>query len=89
MLIPISNDYYPASTVGDFYTRLLTGANVALGVSTVFMLVTVLLSYPYAHYLPMTLQIVAHISTILAATVLKVSYVLRCVALNGLGKEVR
>ncbi|ALM89592.1 hypothetical protein AOR13_540 [Alteromonas stellipolaris LMG 21856] len=34
-------------------------------------------------------QLLAHISTIVMAAILKVSYVMRCVAQHGLGLEVR
>ncbi|MBH0081513.1 hypothetical protein [Pseudoalteromonas sp. NZS11] len=34
-------------------------------------------------------QVSAHIGTIVIAAILKVSYVLRCVAQHGLGQEVR
>lgn len=73
----------------DFYIRLLSAANWALVLSTVSLIITVILSYPLAELLTIKLQIAAHISTIIAATILKVSYVLRCIALNSLGREVR
>jgi len=89
MFVSTVDNYSDASTPSQFYTSLLRYANCALVVSTLLMIVTILLSYPYADLLSMQLQIVAHIATIIAATVLKISYVLRCVSLNGLGKEVR
>ncbi|CAM3849130.1 MULTISPECIES: hypothetical protein [Pseudoalteromonas] len=89
MLMPASNNYYEVSVATDFYSTLLSGANIALAVSALVMIATVLLSYPLAELLSMQLQIVAHIATIIAATILKISYVLRCIALNGLGEEVR
>ena len=76
-------------TVPDFYLRLLIGANWALLLSCLSLGVTVLFSYPLANLLSIKLQIVAHISTIIAATILKTSYVLRCIALSSLGREVR
>jgi len=89
MFVPTVDNYSDVSLPSHFYTSLLSYANCALVVSALLMIVTILLSYPYADLLSMQLQIVAHISTIIAATVLKISYVLRCVSLNGLGKEVR
>lgn len=77
------------ATDTDFYLRLLIGANWALLLSCLFLGVTVLFSYPLADLLSIKLQIVAHISTIIAATILKISYVLRCIALSSLGREVR
>jgi len=72
-----------------FYIRLLSAANWALVLSTVSLVITVILSYPLAELLTIKLQISAHISTIIAATILKISYLLRCIALNSLGREVR
>jgi len=76
------------TTDPDFYLRLLIAANWALMLSALSLGVTVLFSYPLADLLTIKLQIVAHISTIIAATILKISYVLRCIALNSLGREV-
>jgi len=89
MLVSTANSFNEIPPSGGFYTTLLTYANSALVISTLLMILTILLSYPFADLLSMQLQIVAHISTIIAATVVKISYVLRCVSLNGLGKEVR
>lgn len=89
MLVSTADNYNEIPPSSDFYSTLLTYANSALVISTLLMIVTVLLSYPFADLLTLQLQIVAHISTIIAATVLKISYVLRCISLNGLGKEVR
>lgn len=89
MLIPVSNAYFEVDVAQDFYSKLLIGANLALAISAVVMVITILFSYPFAELLTMQLQIVAHITTIIAATALKISYVLRCISLNGLGKEVR
>lgn len=89
MLTPVSNNYFEINVAQNFYSKLLIGANIALALSALVMIITILFSYPFAEFLSMHLQIVAHITTIIAATVLKISYVLRCISLNGLGKEVR
>lgn len=89
MFVSTVDNQREVSSPSHFYTSLLSYANYALVISTLLMIVTILLSYPLADLLSMQLQIVAHISTIIAATVLKISYVLRCVSLNGLGREVR
>ena len=89
MLISVSNNSLEVDVAQDFYSKLLIGANTALAISALVMIITILFSYPFAELLTMQLQIVTHITTIIAATVLKISYVLRCISLNGLGKEVR
>lgn len=68
--------------------KLLGFANSALLASTVGLLATILLAYPYASALPMAGQIVAHIGTLLFATGIKISYVTRLVSLKQLGRPV-
>ncbi|KAA1149896.1 hypothetical protein EU510_18975 [Pseudoalteromonas sp. FUC4] len=71
------------------YETVLFAANTALAVSLVCITVSILISYPFAEYFSMAVQVSAHIGTIVIAAILKVSYVLRCVAQHGLGQEVR
>jgi hypothetical protein len=75
--------------LGSFFESLLFTANAVLGLSVICIVVSILISYSYAEYFSMQVQISAHISTIVVAAILKVSYVLRCVAQHGLGQEVR
>ncbi|CAM3072628.1 hypothetical protein [Pseudoalteromonas distincta] len=71
------------------YETVLFAANTALLVSLVCISASILISYPFAEYFSMAVQVSAHISTIVIAAILKVSYVLRCIAQHGLGQEVR
>ena len=75
--------------LGSLFDSLLFTANAVLGLSVICIVVSILISYLYAEYFSMQVQISAHISTIVVAAILKVSYVLRCVAQHGLGQEVR
>ncbi|GEB70556.1 hypothetical protein PC2016_0142 [Pseudoalteromonas carrageenovora] len=75
--------------LGSFFESLLFTANAVLGLSVICIVVSILISYLYAEYFSMQVQISAHMSTIVVAAILKVSYVLRCVAQHGLGQEVR
>ncbi len=75
--------------LGSFFESLLFTANAVLGLSVICIVVSILISYLYAEYFSMQVQISAHMSTIVVAAILKVSYVLRCVAHHGLGQEVR
>ncbi len=68
--------------------KLLGFANGALLASTVGLLATILLAYPFAYALPMAAQIVAHIATLIFATGIKISYVARLVSLKQLGRPV-
>lgn len=64
-------------------------ANLSLALCSVAFLVTVVICYPYAHLFSIGQQIVGHISMIFLSGFIKVSYVLRCVAQQGLGLQVR
>ncbi|AQP99631.1 hypothetical protein B0W48_07360 [Pseudoalteromonas aliena] len=83
------NNLNPQTQFISLYKTLLFAANTALVVSLVLIAVSVLISYPYAEHFSIFVQVSAHISTIVIAAILKVSYVLRCVAQQGLGQEVR
>ncbi|KPP98777.1 hypothetical protein [Marinobacter sp. HL-58] len=68
--------------------RLLGYANSALLTSTVGLLATVLLAYPFASTLPLAGQIAAHIGTLIFATGIKIAYIARLVSLKQLGRPV-
>jgi len=71
------------------FNKILTFSNGALLITFMALVVSVLISYPYAHEFSLEEQIAAHISTIVIAALLKVSYVTRCLAQYNLGLEVR
>ncbi|NOH79597.1 hypothetical protein F0231_07550 [Vibrio sp. RE86] len=71
------------------FIQLLTFSNSALVITAIAFVVSVLVSYPFADQFTLNQQVAAHISTILIAAFLKVSYVLRCLAQYNLGLEVR
>lgn len=68
--------------------KVLTFANAALLVAVLALTGTVLASYPLAHHLSMPVQIAAHIGTLLFATLVKLSYILRLISLKSLGRPV-
>lgn len=68
--------------------RWLSFSNNALGWSAVGLVVTILLAYPFAHAVPMSGQILAHIGTLLFAVGIKIAYVARLVFLSRLGRPV-
>ena len=71
------------------FQLLLKASNIALALTLVALVISVLISYPYAEQFSLASQIAAHISTIVIAAFLKVSYVTRCLAQYSLGLEVR
>lgn len=73
--------------MGDYEKWLFT-ANGALGLSMFGLLATVLLAYPLADTLHLSVQIAAHIGTLVFAVGIKVAYVARLVFLSRLGRPV-
>ncbi|RTZ14410.1 hypothetical protein EJ063_15965 [Vibrio aquaticus] len=71
------------------FKLLLNVSNCVLVLTSVVMIVSILMSYPYAEHFSLPVQVAAHISTIVIAAFLKVSYVTRCLAQYNLGIEVR
>ncbi|WP_339806818.1 hypothetical protein [uncultured Marinobacter sp.] len=65
---------------------MLKLANSLLLISLLGVAITVLLAYPMADLLSLPVQIAAHIATLLFATLLKLSYVMRLVSLKSLGR---
>jgi len=68
--------------------RLLKAANAALLATTLAMVLSVLVAYPWAESFSLGTQIVAHIGTLLFAVGIKISYVARLTALKALGLPV-
>ncbi|MCG7534245.1 hypothetical protein [Pseudoalteromonas sp. OOF1S-7] len=70
------------------YHRALPYANQCLILSLIGFVLAIMASYVFDHSLSLSTQIAAHISTIVFATLLKVSYVARCFCQYNLGLEV-
>jgi len=61
---------------------LLVAGNWGMIFGLIFTLLSVLASYTYAHWFSMSVQVFAHISTLLFATMVKFGYIMRSIALN-------
>ncbi|MHA7924819.1 MAG: hypothetical protein ACX936_06440 [Marinobacter sp.] len=70
------------------YEKWLFTANSTLGLSVLGLMVTILLAYPLAGALALSVQIAAHIGTLVFAVGIKVAYVARLVFLSRLGRPV-
>ncbi|MGR4999792.1 SMP domain-containing protein [Vibrio celticus] len=75
-------------TMTQRFQTLLSVSNFSLAITTLLMLLSIIVAYPMADHFSLPIQIVAHISTILVAALLKISYVGRCLAQYNLGLEV-
>ncbi|KZN44888.1 hypothetical protein [Pseudoalteromonas luteoviolacea] len=69
--------------------KFLSIANYSLVISVIGFGFAILASYPLATAFSLPAQITAHISSLLFATLLKISYVVRCLCQYNLGLEVR
>ncbi|EAP94475.1 MULTISPECIES: hypothetical protein [Vibrio] len=76
-------------TMTQRFQTLLSVSNFSLATTALLMLLSIIVAYPMADHFSLPIQIVAHISTILVAALLKISYVGRCLAQYNLGLEVR
>ncbi|PTO89030.1 hypothetical protein CWN98_06220 [Vibrio splendidus] len=75
-------------TMTQRFQTLLSVSNFSLATTALLMLLSIIVAYPMADHFSLPIQIVAHISTILVAALLKISYVGRCLAQYNLGLEV-
>ncbi|MDL5027118.1 hypothetical protein ACPV5I_16425 [Vibrio gigantis] len=76
-------------TMTQRFQTLLSVSNFSLAITALLMLLSIIVAYPMADHFSLPIQIMAHISTILVAALLKISYVGRCLAQYNLGLEVR
>lgn len=76
-------------TMTQRFQTLLSVSNFSLAITTLLMLLSIIIAYPMADHFSLPVQIVAHISTIIVAAFVKISYVCRCLAQYNLGMEVR
>ncbi|KMQ76113.1 hypothetical protein [Marinobacter subterrani] len=66
----------------------LIAANSGMVWSLLGLVLSIVLAYPLAHYVPMAVQVLAHVGTLLFAVGIKVSYIARLVFLSRLGRPV-
>ena len=76
-------------TMTQRFQTLLSVSNFSLAITTLLMLLSIIIAYPMADHFSLPVQIVAHISTIIVAAFINISYVGRCLAQYNLGMEVR
>jgi ABC-type maltose transport system permease subunit len=76
-------------SVADQFEVLLFVANTVLAVALAVLLATVLICYPLSYLFSFELQLAGHLSMIFSATLVKIAYVCRCIALYELHREVR
>ncbi len=71
------------------YQQLLRVSNGALALSAAALIATALICHPFSDSFSITQLVASHLCLICSATLLKISYVGRCVAQHGLKMEVR
>mgnify|MGYP007022651541 CR=1 FL=1 len=69
------------------YQKCLILGNYLMIISTIVVTSSVFITFAFDEQFSISVQIFAHIATIVFAGLLKIGYVLRCVALHGFGKR--
>jgi hypothetical protein len=69
------------------FQKCLVIGNYLMLISFLVVLSSICITFVYDESFSISSQIVAHIATIVFAALLKIGYVLRCVALHGFGKR--
>ncbi|WP_020407524.1 hypothetical protein [Hahella ganghwensis] len=67
------------------YQFVISSGNILMVLSMAIIVATIFVSYLYPENFSLGTQVVSHILMILAATGLKIGYVLRCAGRHGLG----
>lgn len=70
------------------FQKCIIAANWSMVLSIGLVICSLLMSFHFDSYLPITMQITAHIGTIVFAAIFKLAYVVRCVGVYGLGYRV-
>jgi len=71
------------------FRLLLLWSNGLLALSVLLVIAAALICYPFEQWFSMSQLIASHLSLIASATLMKISYVGRCVAQYSLKQEVR
>jgi len=82
----IANQLPEIDNALSFQKCLITG-NYLMLISFVVVLSCITITFGFDELFTIATQISAHIATIVFAGLLKIGYVLRCVALHGFGKR--
>ena len=69
------------------FQQCLVIGNYLMLVSLFIVVSSVFITFGYDQYFTISAQISAHVATIVFAGLLKIGYVLRCVALHSFGKR--
>lgn len=69
------------------YQKCLILGNSMMLLSFIVITLSITVTFVFDNYVAMSVQIFAHIATIVFAGALKLGYVLRCVALHGFGNK--
>jgi hypothetical protein len=69
------------------YQKCLIFGNYLMIFSTLIVTSSVLITFAFDEIFSIAIQISAHIATIVFAGLLKIGYVLRCIALHGFGQR--
>ncbi|NTS76765.1 hypothetical protein HR060_07765 [Catenovulum sp. SM1970] len=70
------------------FQRCLVAGNWLMLFASIFFIVSLAVSYPYAEFFSMTQQMTAHIASLFLPALIKIGYVMRCIAKKAFGEQV-
>jgi len=82
------SDQLPAVPNAERLQWLLLAANWFMLLGLAGTLLSVEICYVFAEHFSFMTQVVAHISILLFATLIKFGYIMRCIALKGFGEPI-
>ena len=82
------NEHHQRTQQALNFQKCIIGGNWTMLASFFVAALCVMVTFQFAHLFSMTIQISAHIATIVFASLFKVGYVIRCVGVHGLGYKV-
>jgi uncharacterized membrane protein YqjE len=69
------------------YRQVLRLGNITMLMGLLFTVITILICYVFDEYFPMAVQVLSHIVMLIAATAIKIGYIMRCIGRHGLGAK--
>lgn len=69
------------------YDKCISLGNKIMLYCGIVTLISLLASFAFESYLPISIQVVAHIATILFSALVKLGYVIRCIGAHALGHK--
>ena len=81
------SEHLPAMPNAENFQWLLLAGNWLMVLGLAGTVSSIEICYVFADHFSLMTQVMAHISMLLAATLIKFGYIMRCIALKGFGEK--